>query len=62
MIAADGSVETAIIRQSLGGGYDTLVLQAATGWRYRAAMKGGKPVRYRRLVRVVIPGRQESGQ
>ncbi len=57
VISATGAVESAVMRQALGGVYDALVLQAATGWRYRAAMRGGKPVRYRRLVRVVIPGR-----
>jgi tetratricopeptide (TPR) repeat protein len=57
VISATGTVESAVMRQPLGGAYDALVLQAATGWRYRAAMKGGKPVRYRRSVRVVIPGR-----
>jgi len=57
VISATGTVESAVMRQPLGGLYDALVLQAATGWRYRAAMKGGKPVRYRRSVRVVIPGR-----
>jgi len=57
VISATGTVESVVLRQALGGVYDALVLQAATGWRYRAAMRGGKPVRYRRVVRVVIPGR-----
>ncbi|RPJ56768.1 MAG: hypothetical protein EHM24_22765 [Acidobacteria bacterium] len=57
VIAANGTVESSSIRQSLGIAYDAIVLQATANWRYRAAMKGGKPVRYRRLVRIVIPGR-----
>lgn len=57
VIGRTGEVESAQIRQALGGAYDAFVLRAASGWRYRPAMKNGKPVRYRRLVRVVIPGR-----
>lgn len=57
IVGVNGSVETAVLRQPLGPTYDPLVLQAAANWRYRPAMKGGTPVRYRRLVRVVIPQR-----
>lgn len=58
VIGASGEVESSVIRQTLGPGFDAFVLQAVSGWRYRAATKSGKPVRYRRLVRVVIPGRE----
>lgn len=57
VIGVNGQVESANIRQTLGPNYDALVLQTAATWRYRAAMKSGKPVRYRRLVLVIIEAR-----
>ena len=57
VIARDGSIESAEVRQSFGGVLDQVVLQAVQAWRYRPAHRAGVPVRYRRLVRIVLPAR-----
>lgn len=53
IVRENGGVESAVIRQSGGKYYDQLVVQAAKNWLYRPATKGGQPVRYRLMVRVV---------
>jgi len=57
VVGANGAVESATIRQPAGSPYDALVVQAAGTWRYRPATRGGTPVRFRLLVRIVIPPR-----
>jgi len=57
VVGVNGSVESATIRQPAGSPYDALVVQAAGIWRYRPATRGGTPVRFRLLVRIVIPPR-----
>lgn len=57
VVAINGSIESATIRQPAGSPYDALVVQSAESWRYRPATKDGAPVRYRMLVKVVIPPR-----
>jgi TonB family protein len=52
VISESGAVESAAIRQSLNNFYDSQLLQAARSWRYQPAMKGGQPVKYRRLVKI----------
>lgn len=52
-----GGVDSATIRQSLNSFYDAQLLQAARTWRYQPATKGGKPVKYRRLVRISFSGK-----
>jgi TonB family protein len=59
VLKENGSVESAVIRQSAGKYYDGLVAQAARNWLYRPALKNGQPVRYRLLVKVVV-GRQPA--
>jgi TonB family protein len=58
VINRNGRVESVVIRQSFGEALDKFVQQAVNGWRYRAAMLSGKPVRYKRLVRIILPGRR----
>ncbi len=57
VIDTSGFIESAVLRQSFGSALDGLVLQAVKGWRYRPGMRAGNPVRYRRLVRIVLPSR-----
>jgi tetratricopeptide (TPR) repeat protein len=47
LIGTDGKVLSAAITDSIHPGYDTQLKQAALGWSFRPATKGGKPVRYR---------------
>jgi hypothetical protein len=37
--------------------YDPLLMTAARDWRYRPATAGGVPVKYRKLIQVVIDKR-----
>jgi hypothetical protein len=57
IVAAAGTVESAVARQAGDSLYGTLVARAALDWRYRPATKAGTPVRYRLIVRVVPPAR-----
>ncbi len=52
-----GGVDSATMRQPLNSFYDAQLLQAARSWRYQPAMKGGQPVKYRRLVRISFSGK-----
>ncbi len=52
-----GGVDSATIRQPLNTFYDAQLLDAARSWRYQPAMKGGQPVKYRRLVRISFSGK-----
>ncbi len=57
VIDTRGFIESVIVRQSFGPALDRLVLQSVKDWRYRAGERAGNPVRYRRLVRIVLPSR-----
>jgi hypothetical protein len=48
-----GRVESVVVRPSLGV-YDGLVVAEAKGWLYKPALKDGAPVRFRRMVPIVI--------
>lgn len=54
LIAEDGSVESALIRQSVSTQYDGLALAAAKTWRYRPATLNGTPVKYRKAIQVTV--------
>jgi len=54
VVAANGSVESAELRQSAETLYGALVARAAMDWRYKPATRAGVAVRYRMLVKVVI--------
>jgi tetratricopeptide (TPR) repeat protein len=57
VIGRSGTIESATVRQSFGAALDGLVLQSVKAWRYRPGILNGSPVRYRRLVRIVLPSR-----
>lgn len=57
VIGRSGTIESATVRQSFGAALDALVLQSVRAWRYRPGTLDGSPVRYRRLVRIVLPSR-----
>ena len=54
VIDETGAVESAVMRQSLNGLYDDVLLRQAKTWRYKPAMKDGKPVKYLRRIQVVV--------
>jgi hypothetical protein len=58
VIGTDGTVQSAVIRQSFGATLDKFVQQSVNNWRYRAAARAGKPVPFRRFVRIILPGRR----
>jgi len=57
VIDRSGDIESVAVRQSFGVALDGLVLQSVRAWRYRPGLREGSPVRYRRLVRIVLPSR-----
>jgi len=57
VVSAAGAVESATIRQGGGSVFDDQILRSVMLWRFRPATRNGAPVRYRMLVRVIIPPR-----
>jgi len=45
-----GSVEKADVRVSVHSSYDTLLIRAASMWKYQPATSNGVPVRYEKMV------------
>lgn len=50
VINEKGRVENATLTQSINSAYDTLVLDAVRGWKYKPATKDGHPVRFVKTV------------
>jgi TonB family protein len=57
VVSTSGAVESATVRQAPDSVFGALVARAAMTWRYRPALKGGTPVRYRLMVKVVVSSR-----
>ena len=55
LVSETGTVESVVIRRSVSSFYDALLEQRARGWRYQPARRNGEPVRYRRLIKFVVP-------
>lgn len=51
-----GTVQQAVLRQPINPAYDTLLLNASLGWKYRPATKDGVPVKFRKLILVTLTG------
>jgi hypothetical protein len=49
-----GKVESAVLATPVWPAYNSTLLAAASRWRYRPAVKAGQPVKYRRLLEVVL--------
>ena len=58
VINRDGSVFSVKLHTPLNRHHERMIVSPAKAWRYRPAMKNGKPVMYRILVKVNLP---ESG-
>jgi TonB family protein len=49
-----GNVESVVVRESIVDWYDEALIKEAKGWSYKPASKEGTPVRYRKLMQVVV--------
>jgi TonB family protein len=49
-----GNVESVVVRESIVDWYDEALIKEAKGWSYKPASKEGAPVRYRKLMQVVV--------
>ena len=54
LINEAGNVESVVMRESIVGWYDDALIKEAKGWSYKPANKAGAPVRYRKLMQVVV--------
>jgi hypothetical protein len=54
IIDETGAVSSAAMAQRINVIYDQVLLNAAKRWRYRPAQRGGQPVKYRKLINVVL--------
>jgi TonB family protein len=54
VIDDSGAVESVVVRQSIAPWYDEMLIKEAKRWSYRPATRGGTPVRYRKLIQVVV--------
>jgi TonB-like protein len=57
VIDTDGAIESAKLVKPLSPLYDRELLAAAKRWKYRPAMKGSEPVKYRWLMEIVLKSR-----
>ncbi len=58
VLSAQGTVESASVREPDAAGLAPLVVRAVLDWRYTPALRDGAPVRYRMVVPVVVPPRR----
>jgi hypothetical protein len=49
-----GNVESVVVRESIVDWYGEALIKEAKGWSYKPASKEGTPVRYRKLMQVVV--------
>lgn len=54
VIDETGKVTSAVVSKSVNPVYDRLLLGAARRWQYRPALHNGRPVKFRRVVAVVL--------
>jgi TonB family protein len=54
VIDQTGKVTSAVVSKSVNPVYDRMLLAAARRWQYRPALQNGRPVRFRRVVSVVL--------
>jgi TonB family protein len=54
VIDETGSVTSAVLKNTLHPSYDQFLLRAARRWKFHAATRNGVPVRYRKLIEIVL--------
>jgi TonB family protein len=54
VVNENGAVESVVVRQSIGPWYDEALVREARRWSYKPATREGTPVRYRKLMQVVV--------
>jgi TonB family protein len=58
VIDQNGDVESATMQTPVLSGYDDIVISAARNWRYEPAKVNGRPVKFRKSIRItVVPER-----
>ena len=53
-IGLDGRIERATLTQAMAPPYDHDLLEATRNWRYEPARVDGRPVRYRKAIRITF--------
>jgi TonB family protein len=53
-IGPDGRIERATLTQGMAPQYDHDLLEATRNWRYEPARMDGRPVRYRKAIRITF--------
>jgi TonB family protein len=53
-IGVDGRIERATLTQGMTPSYDHSLLEATRNWRYDPARVDGRPVRYRKAIRITF--------
>jgi hypothetical protein len=56
LISEAGVVEAAAMRMSMNPRYDSLVINAARGWKYQPATVEGVPVKFRKIINISLKG------
>ena len=54
IISAEGVVERATLTQAMSPAFDHLLLEATRNWKYQPAQADGRPVRYRKMIRITF--------
>jgi hypothetical protein len=54
VIAENGTVASVVVRESIAPWYDEMLIKEAKLWSYKPATKDGTPVRYRKLMQIVV--------
>ena len=57
VIDEQGRVELATLMQPVSPAYDPILIAAAKDWKFKPAMKNGSPVKYQKLIGVVLKPR-----
>jgi hypothetical protein len=52
IIDETGAVESAVIKSPMNPRYDQLVIGATRNWRYKPAMMGGMPIKFRKIINI----------
>jgi hypothetical protein len=55
VVDRNGEVETVRLETPVNGYHDRMIVSAAKAWRYRPAMRKGRPVRYSMVMSITLP-------